>query len=358
MTGVPMKIVKKTKASQSSPAYRPIPVPFHFKELVKKDLDRDVRMGVLEKVPQGDISEWCSRMVITPKANGKPRRTVDLQELNKATLREVHHTPSPINLVASVPGETLKTVIDAWNGYHSLILDEDSRKLTTFITEWGRYRYCRGPQGYHGTGDAYTRRFDDITSEEERYVRCTDDGLLYDSDIESAFWHTFDHIKHCADNGIVFNREKFKFAEEIVEFAGFEVSMNGYKPSKRTIDAIRNFPTPASVTDVRSWFGLVNQVAYTFSQSELMQPFRCLLQKKQPFYWDDSLDDRFRASKDEVVRLVSTGVQAYDLKRPTCLATDWSKEGLGFSLMQKHCKCSGPSDPNCGIGHWKIVFAG
>lgn len=181
MTGVPMKIVKKTKASQSSPAYRPIPVPFHFKELVKKDLDRDVRMGVLEKVPQGDISEWCSRMVITPKANGKPRRTVDLQELNKATLREVHHTPSPINLVASVPGETLKTVVDAWNGYHSLILDEDSRKLTTFITEWGRYRYCRGPQGYHGTGDAYTRRFDDITSEEERYVRCTDDGLLYDT---------------------------------------------------------------------------------------------------------------------------------------------------------------------------------
>ena len=46
------------------------------------------------------------------------------------------------------------------------------------------------------------------------------------------------------------------------------------------------------------------------------------------------------------------------MKKPTCLATDWSKEGLGFSLMQKHCKCSGPPDPNCGVGHWKIVFAG
>ena len=41
--------------------------------------------------------------------------------------------------------------------------------------------------GDHGTGDAYTRRLDDITSNEKRYIRCIDDGLLYDDDIESAF---------------------------------------------------------------------------------------------------------------------------------------------------------------------------
>ena len=52
------------------------------------------------------------------------------------------------------------------------------------------------------------------------------------------------------------------------------------------------------------------------------------------------------------------GVNAFDLTKATWLATDWSKEGLGFSLMQKHCKCSGVPDPNCGKGHWKLVFAG
>jgi hypothetical protein len=253
----------------------------------------------------------------------------------------------------------LKTVVDASDAFNSLLLAVESRELTNFITEWGMYRYCRGPpQGFHGTGDAYTRRYDDITSEEERYIRCTDDGLLYDDNIETALWHTFDHIKRCADHGVVFNRDKFRFGEEIVEFAGFELSMEGFKPAKRRIEAITNFPEPTSITDVRSWFGLVNQVAYTFSESDLMQPFRCLLQKKQPFYWDDRLRERFEASKKEIVRLISAGVRAYDMKKPTCLATDWSKEGLGFSLIQKHCKCSGPPDPNCGVGHWKIVFAG
>ena len=357
MTGESMTMPLKPNANPHT-CYTPIPVPFHWKKQVKSDLDRDVRLGIIEQVPQGEVSEWCSRMVVAAKASGKPRRTVDFQDVNKSTYREIHHTPSPINLVASIPSGKRKTVLDAWNGYHSLTLDPESKELTTFITEWARYRYCRGPQGYHGTGDAYTRRFDDITKDEQRYRRCIDDGMLYDDDIESAFWHVFDHIKLCADNGIVFNKEKFKFARETVEFAGFEVTNEGYRPSARIIAAIRDFPTPKNITDVRSWFGLVNQVAYAFAQSRVMQPFKTLLQKRQPWFWNPTLEEVFQKSKVEIVRLVEQGVYAYDLQKPTCLATDWSKEGVGFSLTQRHCSCQGVANPNCGVGHWKIVFAG
>ncbi len=360
MTGVPMKTVRKKDDGSHPNAYTPIPVAFHWKKEVKADLDRDVRLGIIERVPQGEVSEWCSRMVITRKANGKPRRTIDFQQLNKSTFREVHHTPSPINLVAQIPTGKVKTVLDAWNGYHSLMLDLLSKELTTFITEWGRYRYKRGPQGFHGTGDAYTRRFDDITSGEERYLRCVDDGLLWDDSIEEAFWHTFDHIKLCADNGIVFNPSKFKFGRKSVKFAGFEVTEDGYRPANHVVEGIRNFPTPKSTTDVRSWFGLVQYVAYSFSQTKCMEPLRDLQSKKKPFYWDSNLENAFQKSKQEILRLISEGVRAYDMRKPTCLATDWCKEGLGFTLMQKHCKCPGIPDPNCGKGqgHWKIIHAG
>ncbi len=217
---------------------------------------------------------------------------------------------------------------------------------------------CRGPQGFHGTGDAYTRRFDDITAGEVRYVRCIDDGCLWDDDIEQAFWHTFDHLKLCGDHGVVFNPEKFKFARETVEFAGFDVTLEGYRPAAHLLSSIRNFPVPRNATDIRSWFGLVNQVAYTFSKTRLMDPFRELTKKNQRFYWDDTLETLFQKSKEEIIRQAEEGVRAYDLEKPTCLATDWSKTGLGFSLTQKHCKCSGPHNPNCGPGHWKLVFAG
>ena len=358
MTGKPMDIVMKEDAPKPRRWYTPIPVPYNWKKDVKDILDQNVRLGAFEKVPQGDTTEECARMVCAPKANGKPRITVDFQQLNKSTVREVHHTPSPINLVSQIPAGKVKTVLDAWNGYHSLELSPDGKSATTFITEWGRYRYCRGPQGYHGTGDAYTRRFDDITVNEQRYVRCIDDGCLWDDDIESAFWHTFDHIKWCADHGIVFNREKFKFSRENVEFAGFEVTMTGYRPAPRILAAIREFPTPKNITDVRSWFGLVNQVAYSFSQSRIMEPFRELLKRGKKFFWDDTLESLFQRSKEEIIRQVKQGVQAYDLRKPTCLTTDWCKTGIGFVLTQKHCKCSGPVNPNCGEGHWKLVHAG
>ena len=49
-----------------------------------------------------------------------PRRTVDLQGLNRMSRRETHHTTSPFNLVSRVPMGLIKSVLDCWNGYHSL----------------------------------------------------------------------------------------------------------------------------------------------------------------------------------------------------------------------------------------------
>ena len=356
MTGEPIRLHLKDDAVPYA-AHTPIPVPHHWKSQVKKDLERDERLGIIEKVPQGATTKWCARMVVTPKKSGEPRRTVDLQKLNNATLRETHHTPSPFNIVSTVPVKTRKSVLDAWNGYHSLPLHESSKESMTFITEWGRYRYCRAPMGYHVSGDAYTRRFDDITSECPQVARIIDDSLLWDYSIAESFWHTFDYLKLCADNGIVFNKDKFQFAQQTVEFAGFEITQDGYRPLKKIISAITDFPSPRCITDVRSWFGLVNQLAYAFAQAPVMEPFRQLLSAKT-FYWDDALEKIFKESKQKIVALVSDGVKTFEPKRPTCLATDWSKSGIGFHLTQKHCSCTEDTNPNCGKDHWKLVFAG
>ena len=148
MTSAPVKIRYKPNINPVA-VHTPIPIPHHWKRQVKQDLDRDVELGIIEPVPQGTPTIWCSRMVVAPKKDGSPRRTVDLQQLNKATLRETHHTPSPFNLVSTIPTDTYKSVLDAWNGYHSLPLSQQAQDATTFITEWGRYRYRRAPMGFH-----------------------------------------------------------------------------------------------------------------------------------------------------------------------------------------------------------------
>ena len=74
-------------------------------------------------------------MVVAAKKDGRPRRTVDLQKLNSQCLRETHHCQSPFRLACLVPPHIKKTVVDATDGYHAIELDEESKPLTTFITE-------------------------------------------------------------------------------------------------------------------------------------------------------------------------------------------------------------------------------
>ena len=79
--------------------------------------------------------------------------------------------------------------------------------------------------------------------------------------ISEAFYHTFKYLELCAAYGITLNPQKFKFAHKEVDFCGFTIDWESYRPSEDTISAIRHFPMPdkPSITDIRSWFGLVNQ---------------------------------------------------------------------------------------------------
>ena len=64
-------------------------------------------------------------------------------------------------------------------------------------------------------------------------------------------------------HGITLARLKFQYGKE-VKFAGYVVNSKGYKPDLSKLDAICDFTAPDSLTDLRSFFGLVNQIA-TFS---------------------------------------------------------------------------------------------
>merc|ERR1711911_443587 len=173
--------------------------------------------------------------------------------------REVHTSKSPFTLARSVPENSVKTVFDAWNGYHALPVREEDRHLLTFSTSIGLLRYKRAPQGFLSSGDGYNRRYDDLTRHIQRMERCVDDSLLHDDvkQLEDHWWRVIDYIELCGNAGIVLNPEKFQFSQTTVNFAGFHLTKNSVEPLPKYLNAIRNFPVPKNITDIRSWFGLV-----------------------------------------------------------------------------------------------------
>ena len=336
--------------------HTPIPVPLHWQEEVYAGLMRDVALGVIEPVPIGTPVTWCHQMVIARKKDGSPRRVVDFQPLNKYCIRETHHTMSPFHQVTLIPPNSKKSVCDAWNGYHSVPIQEKDRHYTTFITPWGRFRYCTLPQGFASAGDAYTRRFDEIVSDFPDKTKCIDDACMWKLDIAKSFFQCCQWLDICGRHGITQNPDKFQFALDTVDFAGFIVSDTGIGPGETFIRAIRDLPTPKTTTDIRSFFGLVNQVNYCLSSSETMLPFRELLAPSTKFYWNDTLDNLFSNAKQSIIAMITNGVRIFEKSRRTCLSTDWSKQGIGFSLGQKHCDCDS-EEPFCCPNSWQLTFA-
>ena len=89
----------------------------------------------------------------------------------------------------------------------------------------------------------------------------------------------------------------------------------------------------------------------------MMEPFRKFLSPKTRFEWNDDLDGIFDQSKHYIIEAICEGVQIFDITRPTCLRTDWSKSGIGYFLAQKHCSCKSRLHGCCEDG-WKITLAG
>ena len=107
---------------------------------------------------------------------------------------------------------------------------------------------------------------------------------------------------------------------------------------------------PACYTGARAWFGLIKKGAYAFSMTRQMKPFRALLKPSTVFQWTDELDRLFHESKEIIIKEMKEGVRLFDPARPTCLATDWSVDGMGFFLMQKYCHCL--KKDSCLLSKW------
>ena len=360
MKGEPMPIPVREDVKPTA-IHTPVPVPRHWEEKVYRDLMRDVALGVIEPVPVNSPVTWCSRMITVPKHSGEPRRTVDLQALNRASVRQTYPTKSPFMLASEVPAGKIKSVLDIWNSFHSVEIRKEDRDKTCFLTPWGRFRYCVAPQGYLSSMDGYCHRFALTTEEFDNKVVIVDDSLVHSDDVEKNFYDVCKYIKTCHDNGLIFNPDKFQFGMETVDFAGLEVTMDGVKPSSKFLEAIRSFPRPDSLSAARSFFGMVNQVTYAFAMSAVMEEFRHLLKPEtwsSGFTWTESLESKFNLAKEKIVEAVVNGVKYFENDRWTCLATDWSKQGIGFFLMQKWCVCEGEISPNCCNEGWKLVLAG
>ncbi|UYV63145.1 hypothetical protein LAZ67_2003289 [Cordylochernes scorpioides] len=142
--GNPYEIKLKPGAKPYA-VHTPRRVPIPLMEKLKTRLEELEKAGIIAQV--NVATEWCAPTVIAGKPNGDIRLCVDLSRLNEHVQREVHPMPVVEHMLGQLGEARFFSKLDANSGFHQIPLSPDCQHLTTFITPFGRYKYCRMPFG-------------------------------------------------------------------------------------------------------------------------------------------------------------------------------------------------------------------
>lgn len=87
-------------------------------------------------------TDWVNALVVVEKPRtGKLRVCLHPRDLNKAIKRPHYPLPTLVGIAHKLVGAHYFSVMDARSGYWAIKLTEESSKLTTFNTPFGRYRF-------------------------------------------------------------------------------------------------------------------------------------------------------------------------------------------------------------------------
>ena len=85
--------------------------------------------------------EWLANVVVVPKKGNKWRICVDYTDLNDACLKYSFPLPRIDQIVDASVGHDMLSFLDAFSGYHQILMHPSDAEKTSFITPHGLYYY-------------------------------------------------------------------------------------------------------------------------------------------------------------------------------------------------------------------------
>ena len=277
-------------------------------------------------------TEWVSSMVVALKKD-KVRICIDPKDLNKAIKREHHPMKTVEEVVSTISGAKLFSVLDAKSGFLQIKLDYESSLLTTFNTPVGRYRWLRLPFGLKCAPEIFQRVMDQMLEGINGATAIMDDILIAGRDKEHHDTILKRVLGRVASYNLQLNFDKCLISRSEVSYVGHLISADGLRPDPEKTKAIFGMPEPQDKGDVKRFLGFVSYLRkFIPNLSDEDEPLRSLLKSDTEFCWQPHHRASFRRLQD---LCSNTPVLAYyDERKPVQIQCDASSKGLGAVLLQ------------------------
>ncbi|GKB55262.1 putative reverse transcriptase domain-containing protein, partial [Tanacetum coccineum] len=186
------------------------------------------------------------------------RMCIDYRELNKPTVKYRYPLPRINDLFDQLQGSSVYSKINLRSGYHQLrVRDEDIPK-TAFRTRYGHYEFQVMPFGLTNAPDVFMDLMNHVCKPylDKFVIVFIDDILIYSRNEEEHANHLRIILELLKKEKLYAKFSKYDFWIRMVQFLGHLIDSQGLHVDPAKIEAVKNWASPTTPTEVCQFLGL------------------------------------------------------------------------------------------------------
>ncbi|GJS62277.1 reverse transcriptase domain-containing protein [Tanacetum coccineum] len=309
MTGIPRAITEHsldTYPHIKPKAQKKRSLALDRRKVVTDEVNELLKAGIVRRVR---YPTWVANPILVKKVDGSWRMCINFKDLNKACPKDLYPLPEIDWNIESLMGFQYKCFLDAYKGYHQILMTKKDEEKTAFHMEEGVFSYTKIPFGLKNAWATYERLVDSTFKEQigvnlEAYV---DDMVIKsrtEQDIIKDIEQTFSTLRRI---NMKLNPKKCSFGMEEGKFLGYIVTSEGIRANPEKPKAVMDMPSPKTLKQMQSLSGKLAALDRFLSKSaERSLPFLDTLKRcanKKDFRWTKAAEAAFLEMKKLVSEL-------------------------------------------------------
>ncbi|KXJ77560.1 hypothetical protein RP20_CCG007211 [Aedes albopictus] len=174
---------------------------------------------IIERVEKP--TSWVSPLVPILKDNGDLRMCIDMRRANQAIQRLNHPLPVFEEILPRIRNARYYSLLDMKESYYHVMLTEGCRDVTTFITNWGLYRFKRLFFGVNCAPELFQSLMESLLANCPNLIGFIDDFLVFGETEEAHDKALETVVRRFEELGVQLNHQKCKFKQLEVIDTGF-----------------------------------------------------------------------------------------------------------------------------------------
>jgi hypothetical protein len=227
---------------------------------LKKQLDELLEKGFIKE----SVSPWAAPVLFVDKREGGSRLCTDYRKLNNVTIKNKYPLPRINDLFDQVRGAGVFSKLDLRSGYHQIKVKQEDIPKTAFVSRYGHHEYLVVPFRLTNAPAIFMNLMNKVFMKylDKFVIVFIDDILIYSKTKEEHAEHLRTVLQTLREHQLYARFSKCEFWLDKVLFLGHVINKEGIAVNPEKIEAVMNWNSPTSVSEIRSFLGMAGYYIY------------------------------------------------------------------------------------------------